>query len=83
MSESEIGTNANQGSLVTRPERHHRRPDEPKGAFFKMRQIFNIIFMVGAVIGVIVYLKNETMGAILIVTAMAFKMAECVIRFKK
>ena len=72
-----------QEPLAKRPERHHRRPDEVKDKFYKMRQIFNIIFIVGAIIGVAVYLKNEAMGAVLIVMAMAFKMAECVIRFKK
>lgn len=70
-------------SVVRRPERHHRKPENQKGGFYKLRQIFNVIFMIGAVIGAFVYWKDETMGAVIIITAMAFKMAECVLRFKK
>ena len=37
--------------LAKRPERHHRKPDDGKGRFFMLRQIFNILFMVIGVIG--------------------------------
>lgn len=68
---------------LNRPERHHRKPEE-RDRFFLVRQVLNILFMIGAVIGCFIYLKvNDTMGAILIIIAMAFKMAECVLRFKK
>lgn len=71
-------------SALRKPERHHRKPESDRDGFFMLRQIFNIVFMVGAIAGVIVYLKvNDTMGAILIIIAMAFKMAECVLRFRK
>lgn len=64
--------------------RHHRKPDDKRGNFFVVRQILNILFMLGAVAGCVVYVKvNDQMGAILIIIAMAFKMAECVLRFKK
>lgn len=64
--------------------RHHRKPQKERDAFFVIRQILNVLFMVGAVAGCIVYLKvDDRMGAILIIIAMAFKMAECVLRFKK
>lgn len=75
--------NTGDEQIASRP-RHHTRPKPTRDKFFVLRQIFNIIFMVGAVIGCVVYIKvNDTMGAILIIIAMAFKMAECVLRFRK
>lgn len=62
-----------------RPPRHRRSDDG--GNQFKLRQILNIIFMVGAVIGVIVYFAgSHTIGTIIILAAMVFKMAESAIR---
>lgn len=64
--------------------RRHTRPTPERDKFFVLRQIFNIIFIIGALIGCFIYIKvNDTMGAILIIIAMAFKMAECVLRFRK
>ncbi|MCQ2220512.1 MAG: hypothetical protein MJZ12_03920 [Prevotella sp.] len=64
--------------------RHHTRPEPERDKFFVLRQIFNIVFIVGAIIGCFFYIKvNEMMGGILIIIAMAFKMAECVLRFRK
>lgn len=64
--------------------RRHTRPQPERDRFFVLRQIFNIIFMIGAVVGCFIYIKvNDTMGAVLIIIAMAFKMAECVLRFRK
>ena len=71
-------------TLAKRPERHHRKPDEGKGSFFMLRQIFNILFMVLGVIGAYMYFKgNEAMGIVVFIIAMAFKMAECALRFVK
>lgn len=68
-------------STVHRPERpHHRRPEDDK--YFKIRNILNIIFMIGAVVGMcIFYFNDRTLGTIIILTAMAFKIAECCFRF--
>lgn len=68
-------------STVRRPERpHHRRPQDDK--YFKIRNILNIIFMIGAVVGMcIFYFSDRTLGTIIILTAMAFKIAECCFRF--
>ena len=41
-------------TLAQRPERHHRKPDDGRGSFFMLRQIFNILFMIIGVIGLIV-----------------------------
>ena len=72
------GHNAEEEIAVAR---HHRRPQKERGKFFVIRQILNVMFMIGAVIGCVFYVKfDERMGAILIIIAMAFKMAECVLR---
>ena len=64
-----------------RPMRHHRR-DASNDKYFKIRNVLNIIFMIGAVVGMAVfYFHNRTMGTIIIITAMVFKMAECCFRF--
>lgn len=64
-----------------RPIRHHHR-DASNDKYFKIRNVLNIIFMIGAVVGMAVfYFHNRTMGTIIIITAMVFKMAECCFRF--
>lgn len=68
----------------------HKRGEEnveeqPRKGVFVIRQILNIIFMVGAVVGAALYWfqPEPTMGILVIMTAMFFKMAECVLRFKR
>ena len=65
---------------TVRPPRHHRRePQEDK--YFKIRNILNIIFMLGAVVGMAVfYFGTPTTGTIIIITAIAFKVIECFFR---
>ena len=47
----------------------------------KLRNILNIIFMVGAVIGVGIYLLADTfVGTIVVLAAMCFKIVECSLR---
>lgn len=76
--------NVEQTESVVRQPRHHTRPEKDRDSLFLLRQIFNIIFMVGAVVGCVLYIKvNAMMGGVLIIIAMAFKMAECVLRFRK
>ena len=49
-----------------------------------LRNILNIIFMVGALAGVIVYFNgSQTTGTIIILISMVFKIVECVFRFLK
>lgn len=50
-----------------------------------IRQVLNLIFMVLAVVGMIVYWKadNELTGTLILVTAVFFKMAESVLRMMK
>ncbi len=70
-------------STVRRPERRHSRPQE-RGKFFWLRNLLNIVFIIGAIVGMLVYFfKNDEIGMIIILGAMAFKMCECVIRLVK
>ena len=72
----------NQNSTVRRPEPPMHR-QERKDRFLYIRQWLNIIFMLGAVVGVIVYFLADltTTGTIIILVAMVFKIIECVLRF--
>lgn len=50
--------------------------------FFKARNILNIIFMVGAVVGLIVFFTvSHFIGTIIILASMVFKIVECILRF--
>lgn len=69
----EIGSN--------RP-RHHRQTEEPEDKYLQIRNILNTIFMLGAIVGVAIYfLANTTVGTIIILAAMVFKIVECCLRF--
>lgn len=52
---------------------------------FIIRQILNIVFIIGAITGAILYWvqPEPIVGILVIMTAMFFKMAECVLRFRK
>ena len=68
------------------PRRQRGTGETPRDRIFWIRNILNIIFIIGAVVGVIFYFftQKETLGIIIILTAMFFKMAECSIRiFRK
>lgn len=67
-------------------ERRHRRENTPANDHFRStRQWLNIIFMIGAVVGVLLYLFHtpQTLGIIIILVAMVFKIIECALRFIK
>jgi len=62
---------------------HHRKTDEqPTDKLLPVRNILNLIFMAGAIVGVVLYFfTNKTVGTVVILSAMVFKMAECCLRF--
>lgn len=65
-------------------QRRHRGKDNDNGDRFRtVRQWLNAIFMIGAIAGVAVYLtqSDHTLGTIIILTAMFFKIIECALRF--
>ena len=64
---------------------HQRNNDEDsKDNYLQLRQILNIVFMIGAVAGVLIYFYyGKSLGTIIILVAMFFKMVECVLRLLK
>jgi hypothetical protein len=65
-------------------QRRHRGEDNKKEDRFRTtRQWLNIIFMIGAIAGVVVYLTqpNQNLGTIIVLVAMFFKIIECALRF--
>jgi hypothetical protein len=68
--------------IETEPTIKHRRPEDGKDKHFKLRNVLNILFMLGAVVGMLVYfLSTQTVGTIIILVSMLFKVAECCLRF--
>lgn len=63
----------------------HRRRDQqaqPRDNFFMLRNWLNIIFMAGAVVGVCIYIwGDQTVGTIVVLAAMVFKIIESALRF--
>lgn len=61
-------------------EKHRNRGDR----YIVLRNILNIIFMLGALVGMAVYFKlDHQAGTIVILSSMLFKIVECVFRFIK
>lgn len=65
--------------------RHHRKKAEKaKGKFFKIRNILNTLFIIGAVAGLLLYyISDHTVGIVVILSSMVFKLAECCLRFSR
>lgn len=79
--ETNINNEVDESTGLERPHRFHRRPAS-EDKYFKIRNVLNIIFMLGAIVGMgVFYFQSRTMGTIIILTAMAFKIAECCFRF--
>ena len=50
--------------------------------FLTIRNVLNIIFMAGAIVGILLYFYTDrTVGTITILAAMVFKMIESILRF--
>ena len=71
-----------QNSTARRPD-HRIHRHEPADRLLHIRQWLNIIFMLGAVVGVAVYFLADTttVGTVIILAAMVFKIIECLLRF--
>lgn len=69
--------------------RTHRKPEKIHDINFIVRQVLNIVFMIVAVIGCLMYVgvigdaDSEMKGAIVVIIAVLIKMAECMIRLLK
>lgn len=58
--------------------------ENPRGRYALLRQALNILFMVGVVAGVLMYLyKSKDTGTVVILASMVLKFAECVLRLIK
>ena len=79
--ETNINNEVDESTGLERPHRFHRRPAS-EDKYFKISNVLNIIFKLGAIVGMgVFYFHSRTMGTIIILTAMAFKIAECCFRF--
>ncbi len=59
----------------------HNKPDNKALTLRKARNVLNLVFMLGAVAGITVYLSgNRTMGTYIVLAAMVFKIIEAAIR---
>lgn len=64
------------------PHRRRNQEQQPRDSFFKLRNWLNIIFMVGAIAGVCIYVwGDQTIGTIVVLAAMVFKIIESALRF--
>lgn len=73
-------TNTDNNSKDNSVEKHRNRGDR----YIVLRNILNIIFMLGALVGMTVYFKlDHQAGTIVILSSMLFKIVECVFRFIK
>lgn len=74
--------------IAARPERH-TKPKPVRDVVFHIRQVLNVLFMLTALVGALMYcgVMGEGVvtrqGIIVIVIAVSIKMAECMLRFKK
>ena len=71
----------NEITITEFPERH-RRNEQERDITTLMRQWLNIIFMIGAIVGMCVYFfAEERVGTYIILGSMVFKIVECALRF--
>lgn len=69
----------------------HQQPQGPT-TIFKIRQILNLLFIILGIVGAAVNAygqwfihdeRTKMMGIVIVIIAMAIKMAECVLRYMK
>ena len=69
----------------------HQQPQGPT-TIFKIRQILNLLFIITGIIGAAINAYGQwfahderikMMGIVIVIIAMAIKMAECVLRYMK
>lgn len=70
-----------ENGLARRPRHQMRREERSDNKMLPLRNILNLVFMLGAIAGVVTYyLGNSRLGIIIVLAAMAVKMVECAIR---
>lgn len=62
--------------------RMSRRENPDTNKYMVLRNILNLVFMIGALVGLgIYYFSNTTVGTIVILVSMVFKFVEYLLRF--
>lgn len=70
-----------ENGLARRPRHHLRSEERSDNKMLPLRNILNLVFMLGAIAGVVTYyLGSSRLGIIIVLAAMAVKMVECAIR---
>ena len=70
-----------ENGLARRPRHQMRREERSDNKMLPLRNILNLVFMLGAIAGVVTYyLGSSRLGIIIVLAAMAVKMVECAIR---
>ena len=70
-----------ENGLARRPRHQMRREERSDNKMLPLRNILNLVFMLGAIAGVVTYyLGSSRLGIIIVLVAMAVKMVECAIR---
>lgn len=65
-------------------DRTNHRNEDKKIMIFRLRNILNILFIIGAIIGMVYYFFiEEYIGTIIILVSMGFKITETSIRLLK
>lgn len=73
-----------QENEITSIPRRHRGETQPQKRFLRLRNWLNIIFMLGAIVGMLTYtFAGQLIGTIIIICAMLFKVVECCLRFMR
>lgn len=68
-------------TTIERPQRRHR---QPSNRIFIVRNVLNLLFMVGAIVGVVYTLKvDRIVGAYIICGSMVFKFIDSALRILK
>ena len=70
-----------ENGLARRPRHHLRSEERSDNKMLPLRNILNLVVMLGAIAGVVTYyLGSSRLGIIIVLAAMAVKMVECAIR---
>ncbi len=71
-----------ENGLAHRSRRHlHSEDSSDNNKMLPLRNVLNLVFMLGAIAGVVTYYAGSTrIGIIIVLVAMAVKMVECAIR---
>ena len=69
-----------ENGLARRPRHQMRREERSDNKMLPLRNILNLVFMLGAIAGVVTYdLGSARLGIIIVLVAMAVMMVECAI----